>query len=178
MADLLSPLKALAGKFYTDPARMLIITSAAGWILSSAAQIAAIGFNRKIPAKEKSFLIPQEACDGLVNVGLFVTFSAAAKKMATKAIEKNFIEIKNPTQYKAPILTLVSIFSGAVASNVITPYVRNYLGAKMQKRIIDNRLNPPEAPKKPITPLLFTDSTKPLNHKFIYPTSMQTSLKI
>jgi len=176
--DWSKPIRNLADKFHRDTANMLIVTSALGWFLSSAAQIFAIGVNNKLSPKEKSFLMPQEAYDALTNIFLFVTFSAAAKKLTEKAIDKKLINIIKPEQYKSPILTVVSIVSGAIASNIITPYVRNYLGAQAQKRIIDNRLAPPETPKKPIKPLIINDGTQPINNKFIYPTTMRTSLKV
>lgn len=178
MADILKPLRNLSSRFYKDTAGMLIVTSAMGWILSSAAQIAAIACNRKLSKKEKSFLIPQEAWDGVTNVGLFVTFSTAAKKLTSLALDKELIKVHTPAKYKPPILTIVSILSGAIASNIITPFVRNYLGADVQKRLLDNDSTQPKAPNIQNLPLILNNGAKPLNHKFIYPTTMRTSLKI
>lgn len=178
MADLLKPLRNLSSKFYQDTAGMLIVTSAMGWILSSAAQITSIACNSKLSKKEKSFLIPQEALDGITNVGLFVTLSAAAKHITSSIIDKEIVKIKNPEKYKSPILTVVSIVSGAIASNIITPFVRNYLGADVQKRLLDNDSNTPKTPNIQNLPLILNSGTKPLNHKFIYPTTMRTSLKV
>ena len=66
--------------------KMLIHTGVIGWALSSAAQIAAIIFNDKIPKEQKMFLIPQEFMDACVNVISFYlvtqSFSTIAKKLA------------------------------------------------------------------------------------------------
>ena len=50
-----------------DSARMLIYTGAAGWTLSSLAQVCGILFNPEISNEQKSFLIPQELADAAVN---------------------------------------------------------------------------------------------------------------
>ena len=72
--------------FKADTSKMLIATGTLGWILSSAAQLAAIAGNSKISAEKKSFLLPQEAMDAFVNVvGFFVITmmtKVGIKKMA------------------------------------------------------------------------------------------------
>lgn len=108
----------------------------------------------------------------------FFILSMSAKKLTGAAIKRNIISINDPDKYEAPILTVVSIITGAIASNIITPYVRNYLGAGAQKSLVANTVNKYEKTPKTIAPLLINDGTKPINTKFIYPTTMQTSLKI
>ncbi len=160
-----------------DEASMLMWAGAAGWVLSSLAQIAAIVGNQKLSKKEKSFLIPQEAFDGAVNVGLFLTLTQAFKSGMTKLIENGHIKFANTAKdYKAPMVTIASIVGSVVACNIITPLVRNYLGARVQKRIIDNHLNP--VYNNPYIALQNNNSThivKPLvktSSTFIYPTTM------
>jgi len=117
-----------------DQSLMLILTSAAGWLLSSAAQVAAIICNDKIPQKEKNFLVPQEICDGVTNVATFLGITLLTKNLFAKLIQNNKIILKDPKQYASPFLTVVSIVAGAFASNIVTPVIRNYLGANVQKK--------------------------------------------
>ena len=72
--------KDFVAKHFTDStAVMLIVTGAIGWALSSIAQMGAILVNKQISNKEKSFLIPQEFCDAIVNILLFVGMTSVAR---------------------------------------------------------------------------------------------------
>lgn len=70
--------------FKKDTSKMLIFTGTAGWALSSFAQIIAIVVNPKISSEKKSFLIPQEFMDAVVNVGAFFGITMFAKKTAAR----------------------------------------------------------------------------------------------
>ena len=70
--------------FKKNTAKMLIWTGVAGWGLSSLAQIGAIMINPKISKEQKSFLVPQEFLDAVVNVGSFFLVTQATKKMISK----------------------------------------------------------------------------------------------
>lgn len=74
----------LADKFKNDPSKMLIWTGAAGWALSSLAQLGGILFNSKYSEDQKSFLLPQEAADAFVNIMAFVFITQSAKKLTSK----------------------------------------------------------------------------------------------
>ncbi len=69
-----------------DLSKILIHTGTIGWALSSAAQITAILFNDKISAKEKTFLIPQETFDALVNIGSFYLLTTGIKNFSKKLV--------------------------------------------------------------------------------------------
>lgn len=71
-----------------ETSKALMLTGVVTWTLSGLAQIAAIHFNKKIPQREKSYLIPQEAADAAVNIGLFYTFCQFADKYAAKLLDK------------------------------------------------------------------------------------------
>ena len=71
----------VAEHFSTDPSKMLIFTGVAGWTLSSLAQIGAVLFNSKISNEQKSFLIPQELADAVVNIGSFFLITQVTKKL-------------------------------------------------------------------------------------------------
>ncbi len=66
--------------FKGDTSKMLIWTGTLGWALSSAAQIGAIFSNKKISPEKKSFLLPQEFMDAVVNIGAFLGFTLLTKK--------------------------------------------------------------------------------------------------
>ena len=70
--------------FKKDASKMLIWTGVAGWTLSSLAQIAAIAFNPKLSKEQKSFLVPQEFADAVVNIGSFFVVTLSVKKLVSK----------------------------------------------------------------------------------------------
>ena len=62
------PLEWIYNTFKNDTSKMIIATGTLGWILSSAAQIVAILGNPKISNEKKSFLLPQEYMDAIINI--------------------------------------------------------------------------------------------------------------
>lgn len=70
--------------FKKNTATMLVVTGTIGWGLSSLAQIGAVLFNPKIPPEQKSFLVPQEFADALVNISAFFLITQATKKVVSK----------------------------------------------------------------------------------------------
>ena len=163
----------IAKHFENDSSKMLITTGVLGWALSSAAQIGAILFNKKISDKEKSFLLPQEFMDAITNIGLFLVFTLSTKKLVSKLFSTGKWTTKNVRTYinknenlfkdkigkldfniddvlakTTPALkeehtvaknlgtTLATVGAGIIASNVITPFVRNKSAAKAQKNYI------------------------------------------
>ncbi len=76
-------------------ADFLKITGVTGLILSCLAQTCAIIFNPKIDKKEKSFLIPQELSDGVLNSTIFWFFTSKASEFCKKlVINKKIIPAK------------------------------------------------------------------------------------
>lgn len=92
-------LETMWNKFTQDPAKMLIITGTSGWALSSAAQIFALLFNDKISAKEKTFLIPQEMFDAIVNIGSFYLVTQGIKKGTAKLVSTGKLTTKSIRTY-------------------------------------------------------------------------------
>ena len=152
-------------KFSKDASKMLIYTGVAGWALSSLAQMGAILFNSKIPNEQKSFLLPQELADAAVNIGSFFLITLSAKKLAQKLFSTGKLAPKSvrtfldknkelyskkignilPTEqywaYKNFGTTLATVGAGVVASNVVTPILRNKMASNAQKKYI-NTYNP------------------------------------
>ena len=81
---LTSILNWVAENFRKDASKMLIWTGVAGWTLSSLAQIGAVLFNSKISDEKKSFLIPQELADAIVNIGGFFLITQFTKNLTGK----------------------------------------------------------------------------------------------
>jgi len=86
--------------FCEDTSKMLIVTGALGWILSSLAQACGIVGNSKLSNEKKSFLLPQELTDGAINAIAFIGITLMAKfgiskmastgKIATESV-RNFL---------------------------------------------------------------------------------------
>ena len=67
-------------------ANFLKITGVTGLVLSCLAQTCAIIFNPKINRKEKSFLVPQELADGILNSSLFWFITSKTSEFAKKLV--------------------------------------------------------------------------------------------
>lgn len=81
---ILKPLEFIYEHFKKDTSKMLVITGTLGWALSSLAQMGAVITNSKLTPEQKSFLLPQELMDAIVNVGAFFTVTLCAKKLIAK----------------------------------------------------------------------------------------------
>lgn len=68
-------------------ANALIFTTSAGWLASSLAQIVGIYFNKNYTKEEKSYMIPQEFADALVNIGSFLVVTKSLKSLTTKMVQ-------------------------------------------------------------------------------------------
>ena len=62
------PLEWILKTFQEDTSKMIIATGTLGWVLSSLAQIGAIMRNPELSSEKKSFLLPQEGMDALINI--------------------------------------------------------------------------------------------------------------
>lgn len=74
-------------QFSTNPGKFVVVATALSYASASIAQSLAIACNKKIPDKQKKFLIPQELIDGAVNVITSVLIIGAIGKYAGKLIE-------------------------------------------------------------------------------------------
>lgn len=88
---------------------IIILTSVAAWVASSAAQIIGIALNKNYSHEQKKFMISQEAADAITNIGLYFGITSSLKwlsgkmvstgKLTTKPI-LNFLENKGLTHYR------------------------------------------------------------------------------
>ena len=77
----------VARHYGENPGKMLIHTGVIGWVLSSAAQVAAIVINDKIPKEQKMFIVPQEMSDAAVNIASFYLITQSFKSVAAKLVK-------------------------------------------------------------------------------------------
>ena len=71
-----------------DSGALLVHLGALGWILGSAAQIGVVVSDKSIDKEQKRFLLPQEAADAAVNIGMYYSICELIKKGADKLVEK------------------------------------------------------------------------------------------
>ncbi|MDD3420510.1 MAG: hypothetical protein PHE78_07945 [Candidatus Gastranaerophilales bacterium] len=154
-----------------DKAKLQNITGTIAWGVSCLAYVGAIAINQNVPSDQKKFLIPQELADGAINVGLFFSMTAYAKKLANKNLMAGKIlpkDLKNEIlaikqkhgnkmnlqeiekhlspkslermgHFKVTYPLLVSLTGSAIASNIVTPVVRNIVASKIQDKAIERQ---------------------------------------
>lgn len=71
-----------------DEGKLLIHMGAAGWVLSSIAQIGMLWGDKNIDKKQKKFLLPQESADAAVNVVMYYSICDLIKKGGDYIVEK------------------------------------------------------------------------------------------
>ena len=59
---------------------IIILTSVAGWLASSAAQLFGIAINKDYSTKEKKFMLSQEGADALINIVSYFLFTKSCTK--------------------------------------------------------------------------------------------------
>ena len=71
-----------------DGGKLLVHMGAAGWVLSSAAQIGMLLGDKSIDKKQKKFLLPQESADAAVNVVMYYSICELIKRGGDLLVEK------------------------------------------------------------------------------------------
>ncbi|MBR1754791.1 hypothetical protein IJ732_08150 [bacterium] len=79
------------GKMSHGLGSMLIVTSAMGWALASAAQICGIAKNDKYSKEEKNFLVKQEIADASLNILSFCAITTTFKNLSRGLIDSGKI---------------------------------------------------------------------------------------
>lgn len=146
-----------------NTANILILLSAGGWLASSLAQVVGIYRNKNYTKEEKSFMIPQELADAVVNIGAFLLVTKSLKSLTSKMVEtgklapksiQTFLgekgllsergkfdfnlttvdgfqkHINTYNTFKTVAESTAAIVGGILSSNIITPILRNKIGAK------------------------------------------------
>ncbi len=119
----------MAVDYAKNPAKFNTKAYCLAWSASSIGQVTVIYKNKTISKHEKKFLIPQEVLNGVLNVSFFFIFANLASK-----ITETIISTKNLKQNKftAGISAIASILGGIIASDILTPIIRNKIAAKLQ----------------------------------------------
>jgi len=129
-------------------------------------QTTAVLLNKDVPQKEKKFMFAQEVADGTINLAIFWVLTAACIKYGRnlaagwtkdiqndKVFEKvqdalkkekgfgryNIHKVKNG--YVDGLGTIISLIGSVVASNFISPPIRNYAASLYQKEHMEQTFN-------------------------------------
>lgn len=144
-----------------NTARLIIVASTGCMILASIANLIGISIDKKTTKKEKLFLLPQEAADGVLNIGLYYFCSEAMRKAAVKAVDSGKILFKdvakNSPEFikgREGVALVASIIGSIVSSNIITPIIRNAIGAKARSKMLEKTgKTAPETPEYIVRPM-------------------------
>ena len=74
-----------------DNGKLLVHLGALGWVLGSAAQIGVVLGDKSIDKEQKRFLLPQEAADAVVNIGMYYSICEFIKRGADKLVERGVL---------------------------------------------------------------------------------------
>ena len=131
-------LKEAAGKFLNSSVKnnglFLFTTIAVAWFLASTAQTVGLIFNKKISKEEKKFLVPQEIFDGAFNIATYAAVTVPMIALAGKIAGKKFTNERAVEGAR----TIATVAGGILASNVITPLLRNKSSVFIKNRIEKN----------------------------------------
>lgn len=155
----------LFDKCSKDIGSVLIWTTIAGWIASSAAQIIGIKRNSKYSNEQKKFMINQELGDATINILSYFILTMPLKMFSSKLVSTGkviptsmrnliirkgngkklgkvnfnikdlpyFSGIEKPyNSFNNFMSTSATVLGGTVASNIITPILRNRFAAHRQ----------------------------------------------
>ncbi len=144
-----------------NTARLIIVASTGCMILASIANLIGISIDRKTSKEEKLFLLPQEAADGVLNIGLYYFCSEAMRKAAVKAVDSGKVIFKdvakNSPEFvkgREGVALVASIIGSIVSSNIITPIIRNAIGAKARSKMLKKTgKKAPETPDYIVRPM-------------------------
>lgn len=184
-------LSSLYDKFAREDnsARLINIASTGCMILASTANLIGISIDKKTSKQEKMFLIPQEAADGLVSIALYFTLSEGMRKGAAKLMDSGKIGFKNISQNspqfakgREGVLIVASLIGSILASNIITPIVRNIIGSHVKNGMMKKTgAEPPKVPDNIVRPMPKVDNAPNMAHLHTTPIRMdrvQTGLRI
>lgn len=102
-------------------------------------QIAIIAINKNTPKREKAFLIPQEAMDGVINLATFVVFASSFKKFGRFLVKKDVVKPFNRGKkvFAEEFATTTNLLGSLLAVNIVSPIIRNKFGASAQTKIVN-----------------------------------------
>ena len=127
------------GKFLNNCVKnnglFLFGTIAVAWFLASTAQTVGLIFNKKISKEEKKFLVPQEIFDGAFNIATYAAVTVPMIAAAGKLAGKKFTDERAVEGAR----TIATVAGGIIASNIITPLLRNKSSVIIKNKIEKNK---------------------------------------
>ena len=77
---------------------IIILTSVAGWLASSAAQLFGIAINKDYSTKEKKFMLSQEGADALINIVSYFLVTKSCTKLSSHLVKTGKLAPKSIVQ--------------------------------------------------------------------------------
>ncbi len=104
-------------------------------------QIAIIAINPDTPKKEKAFLIPQEAMDGVINLATFAVFAESFKRLGRFLVKKDIIKPfkRDKDVFAEEFATTTNLVGSLFAVNIASPIIRNKFGGNIQAKFLQNQ---------------------------------------
>lgn len=128
-----------------NPSRFIITSTVAIFSISSIGEALGVYINKKIPEKEKRFMIMQDLLEGVFKIGLFLTLSLALEKLFQTLVLKGkvlpFKELTPETfkDFKDGFKTVGALLGTFLSFNLIAPIVRNPLANYLQKNVFKGK---------------------------------------
>lgn len=196
------PMHALARTSIANMGNVLVLTSIAGWVASSAAQIFGIATNKKYSNSQKRYMISQETADASVNIGSYLMLTQPLVLLSSKLLSTGKIAPKEVVNFmrqtktiarrgqwnfdvtKVPGFTgsvkntydmfkgftgsVAALAGGIIASNLITPILRNKIASRRQKKYLTQLNATNTTVQNPVTPTPVTKPayTRPADNRF------------
>lgn len=129
---------------YDSPANFWQTAAIATISVYHLCQIFIIAINNETPKREKAFLIPQEAMDGVINLATFLVFAEGFKRMGRSLVKKGIVKpfAKNKKAFSEEFATTTNLVGSLFAVNIASPVIRNKFGAEIQKKFIKREQKP------------------------------------
>lgn len=137
-------------------AKFLTLTLAILYASGTAGQAISLYTNKKIPEKEKRFLIPQEIVNGVLEVVTFLAIASRFEKWGKSLAEKGVIVgeglAKGDAGFVKAVTVLFSLVGTILALDFVTPLIRNPLTILLQKHIFKTKIEDKEQLTRPMLP--------------------------
>lgn len=99
MAGYKQSLSKLAGMSINKMDDIIIFTTVAGWMASSAAQVYGIATNKNYTHEQKKYMINQEVFDALTNIGLYFGITKSLTWLSTQMVKSAKLAPKSIVDY-------------------------------------------------------------------------------
>lgn len=116
----------------------LIYTTCLTFGFAMIGQMAGIKLNKKIPEKERNFLLFQELLTGIIEIGIALVVGKGFEKIGAKLVDRGLL-LPFPGQPKEAftkgLMNITGILGTVLAFHLFTPLLRNPLAAYFSKKM-------------------------------------------